>query len=521
MRVLFCLNGPNEINGPNVWLIRHLPLLKARGIEPHVLYLTYGSDEPCRFRAALHAQGIGVDDVPLGRFTEESVVALLRAIDIVRPDVFVPNYSAPAYFACRFAREAGIRTVGTLHSDDPYYHDILDVFVAGEAPWRLDAMVVVSDYLRDTACAVATPETRVLHATYGAPVPDTYAAAPDETLTLLYVGRLVERQKRIRRVVSRLCAAADAVEGVRAVLYGEGPERKEVEALLRAHSGVDGMEPVSRNRAHPAGDMCNRGRVQLGGALSPEKMMPAMARGHALVLLSDFEGLSIALMEGMACGLVPIVSAIRSGVGDLIQHGVNALVVDADSPNEFVDAVRRLREEPGFWTRLSDAARRTIAERGYTAAACADRWTALCHDLAPRGMTRELSIPEPDEIALPPRCTRPYGLRIADRRHPRQELLRVVRAGRPVYVWGAGAGGRQFLASRVVRQIDITGVIDRRAHDDTANIAGVRVRAVEHLTTVRERGQQPFIVIASMYEEEIASDLKRMGLAPEVDFISA
>jgi hypothetical protein len=28
-------------------------------------------------------------------------------------------------------------------------------------------------------------------------------------------------------------------------------------------------------------------------------------------------------------------------------------------------------------------------------------------------------------------------------------------------------------------------------------------------------------VIASMYEEEIASDLKRMGLAPEVDFISA
>jgi colanic acid/amylovoran biosynthesis glycosyltransferase len=502
MRVLFCLNGPNEINGPNVWLIRHLPLLKARGIEPRVLYLTHADGDRCRFRASLEANGIGVDDVRLGRFTEDSVVALLRAIERVRPDVFVPNYSAPAYFACRFAREAGIRTIGTLHSDDPYYHDILDVFVTADTPWRLDAMVTVSDYLQEAARAVASPGTRVVFATYGAPAPHTYATPPAESLTLLYVGRLVERQKRIRRVVSGLCAAADAVEGVRALLYGEGPQREEVEALLNAQES-------------------DQRRVQLGGALSPAEMMPAMARGHALVLLSDFEGLSIALMEGMACGLVPIVSATRSGVGDLIQHGVNALVVDPDDPAAFIGAVRCLREEPGLWTRLSDAARRTIVERGYTAETCADRWVTLCRDLAPRGMTGELSIPEPDEMVLPPRCTRPCGLRVADRRHPHQQLLRVVRAGRPVYVWGAGAGGRQFLANRFVRQIGITGVIDRRPHDDAAHIEGVRVRAVDHLAAACGNGPQPFVVIASMYEEEIASDLTRLGLASDVDFISA
>jgi glycosyltransferase involved in cell wall biosynthesis len=518
MRVLFCLNGPNEINGPNVWLIRHLPLLKARGIEPRVLYLTHYPGEDCQFRAAFHARGIEVDEVRLGRFTEESIVALLRAIDMVRPDVFVPNYSAPAYFACRFAREAGIRTIGTLHSDDPYYHDILDVFVGGEAQWQLDAMVTVSDYLQETARAVATSKTRVLQATYGAPVPDARATAPTDSLVLLYVGRLVERQKRIRRVVSRLCEATAAVAGVRGVLYGEGPERAEVEALLHAQASNRVDAPRQNGHADAAR---HGGRVRFGGALRPDQMIPAMARGHALVLLSDFEGLSIALMEGMACGLVPIVSTTRSGTGDLLQHDVNALVVDPESPGAFTHAVRRLREEPGLWTRLSDAARRTMVEGGYTADACADKWVDLCRDLAPRGMTRQLSIPGPDDIELPARCTRPHGLRIADRRHPHQLLLRVARAGRPVYVWGAGSGGRQFLASRVVRQIEIAGVIDRRAVDRSANLDGLRIHAADHLAAERARGQQPFVVIASMYEDEIARDLKGLGLAPEDDFISA
>jgi colanic acid/amylovoran biosynthesis glycosyltransferase len=500
MRVLFCLNGPNEINGPNVWLIRHLPLLQARGIEPRVLYLTHEPGKPCRFRAVLEAHGIAVDELRLCRFTEDSMAVLLRAIVAVRPDAFVPNYSAPAYFACRYAREAGIRTIGILHSDDPYYHDILDLFVAGEKPWRLDGMVAVSDYLHDLARAAATPDTRVLHATYGAPVPETRAALPGESLALLYVGRIVERQKRIRRVVNRLCAATEAVGGVRAVLYGEGPERDEVDALLRARDDD---------------------RVQLGGALAPDRMMAAMTRGHALVLLSDFEGLSIALMEAMACGLVPIVSDTRSGTGDLIQHGVNALVVDPDDQPAFTDAVRRLREEPGLWARLSAAARATIVQHGYTAETCAERWAEFCHSLAPRGLQRDVTIPEPDLIELPERRTRPHGLRVADRRHPRQPLLRVAEAGRPVYVWGAGAGGRQFLASRVAREIDVIGVIDRRANGHPMDLDGVRIHAVDRLAEECARGRRPFVVIASMYEDEIASDLKRLGLAPEQDFISA
>ncbi|WP_371821102.1 glycosyltransferase [Chloracidobacterium sp. D] len=40
------------------------------------------------------------------------------------------------------------------------------------------------------------------------------------------------------------------------------------------------------------------------------------------VLLSDYEGLPIALMEAMATGLVPICTAMRSGIGQLVVDGV-------------------------------------------------------------------------------------------------------------------------------------------------------------------------------------------------------
>lgn len=499
MRALFCLNGPNEINGPNVWLTRHLPRLRRHGIEPRVLYMSPTPDAPCRFLGALERGRIGARVVRQGRFTEEDVPTIVEAIAAERPDVFVPNYNAAAYFACRFAREAGVRTIGTLHSDDPYYHDIVDQFVRGPEPWRLDGVVAVSEYLHELASAAATPSTRVLHATYGAPLGDARAAPPGDVLTVLYVGRLVERQKRIRRVAARLCAAATTVEGVRAIVYGDGDERERIDAMVAA----------------AAGD-----RVRVAGALPPDAMLPAMLGGHALALLSDFEGLSIALMEAMACGLVPIVSDTRSGTGDLIQHDVNALVVDPACEASFVDAVRRLREEHGLWPRLSSAARRTILERGYTADECARRWASFCHGLRSSPRPRTVDVPSADALVLPARCTRPHGLRIADRRDPRPLVFAAAEDARPIYVWGAGSGGRQFLASATGRAVRVAGVIDRRAGEGLARLDDVAVHPSTRLLSERCDGRRPFVVIASIHEDEIAVELERLGLEPN-DFVSA
>jgi colanic acid/amylovoran biosynthesis glycosyltransferase len=500
MRVVFCMGGPSYICGPNVWLTRHLPLLRARGIEPRVLYLAPNPEEPCLYRTALERSGIATRSVRLTPFMEDDVAAVLEALAIEQPDIFVPNCSIAGYYAAPFARAWGIRTIGVLHSDDPFYHDLLDLFVSGPEPYRLDALVSVSDFLHDLALRTVTPTTRVVHATYGVPIDDARAEEPGDVLTLLYAGRLVEWQKRIIRLTHRLCDASLAVPGVRAVLYGEGPNRDDVDRIIAERGAAN---------------------VRVAGGLRHDGMMSAMRQGHAFVLLSDFEGLAVALTEAMACGVVPIISSTRSGTSDVIQHNVNALVVDPDDEASFVGAVRRLREESGLWARLSAAARDTIVSRGLTSEACASRWADMCRQLMPSARVGPIRVPAAETLVLPAPCTRPFGFMALDNRHPRRFLRHAIHTRRPIYVWGAGAGGRKFLASETVRASGVAGVIDRRATQIDGRLDGAPLYPPRHLAAEVQKPSRPFVVIASIHHVEIARELETMGFIPDQDFICA
>ena len=53
------------------------------------------------------------------------------------------------------------------------------------------------------------------------------------------------------------------------------------------------------------------------------------------------EGLSVALMEAMSCGLPVIASRIRGNV-DLIVEGKGGILVSPDQPDEYADAIKDL-----------------------------------------------------------------------------------------------------------------------------------------------------------------------------------
>ena len=120
--------------------------------------------------------------------------------------------------------------------------------------------------------------------------------------------------------------------------------------------------------------------VRLAGIVDAKRVQDELLACHVFALLSDFEGLPISLLEAMACGVVPICLNIRSGVPELIEHDVTGLLVD-DRGDHFVNAVRRLRNEPGLWARLSRGARAKI-EHGYSCAAVAGDWVQLFETLA-------------------------------------------------------------------------------------------------------------------------------------------
>jgi glycosyltransferase involved in cell wall biosynthesis len=298
------------------------------------------------------------------------------------PDVFVVNAVYPAaYYAGRWLKEAGIPTVGICHGGGMmgFYPGLLDEFVVGRAAYQVSGFVCNSKWLEQAVLERRPNGVLVRSIPYGIPIPESVAKRPNGQLRLAYVGRLVEDQKRISEVTHGLCRAVREVPGTEALIYGDGPDRATVEQILREEgSGLP---------------------IQLVGFVENDQILKHLLECHAVVLLSDHEGLGLSLLEGMASGVVPIGLRGAPGVTEFVVDGLTGLLV-GDRGDDFVAAVRRLREDPALWERLTRSARAKV-EADYSEKVCADRWQELFHELVnSSGPRKPLRIPR--QLHLPP-----------------------------------------------------------------------------------------------------------------------
>jgi glycosyltransferase involved in cell wall biosynthesis len=100
----------------------------------------------------------------------------------------------------------------------------------------------------------------------------------------------------------------------------------------------------------------------------------ALGAADLFVLPSAGEGLSNALLEAMASGLVPVVSPIPANL-ELVGDGRTGFVVDLGDPAGPA-ALRAVFAARGRWPELGVAARRTV-EEGCSLARVRDRWREL------------------------------------------------------------------------------------------------------------------------------------------------
>lgn len=380
MKVTFCTyDGHNCINGVNAWLRRLLPELQSREIQIQVLFIAWAPVEQCTTLPYLRQIGVDCQEIPLPYYTERQAGWILEKLAAEPPDIFVPNCMVPALYASRWVREAGIPTVGVLHNDDAQHRAIISEFVVGESAYQLSSVVGVSQFLEQQVLQQKHQGTLVKRISHGVPLPPQVASAPTERLRLAYVGRLAEEQKRISELTRALCRVLQEVSNTEAVIYGSGPDQPAVEQILQ-----------EEGKGLP---------IYLAGLVESEQVQEHLLNCQVLVLLSDYEGLGLAVMEAMACGVVPICLRIRCGIPDLVEDGVTGLLV-SDRGDDFVAAVRRLRHEPGLWERLSQQARAKM-QTEYSNKVCADRWEKFLWELH-QGTGPRRQIKVPSQFNLPP-----------------------------------------------------------------------------------------------------------------------
>lgn len=93
--------------------------------------------------------------------------------------------------------------------------------------------------------------------------------------------------------------------------------------------------------------------------------LPKLLEGHSILLFpSLFEGFSLALVEVMACGLIPVASDIPA-VSRVIEDGRNGVLIAPRSASDFAAAILRLRTEKETAERLAAAARKSARAYGW------------------------------------------------------------------------------------------------------------------------------------------------------------
>lgn len=353
-RVLLALESAGDsMGGPGSWATRIVPWLRAEGVDARVAVLHHGdSDENAGVVKVLRDSGVPTAvhcTVDIRTDTRWFIEQLAE----FPPGLFIANNVPSAMYAALNARPFGVRSAMVVHSDDPYYYKLIDAFVLGAQPSAVDLVVTVSAFLEEKLQGPLAGRVALQRIPCGAPRSETAVDWASGELHLVYVGRFSRFQKRVDDVAKALCAACDQIPGVRASMVGDGADRGIVEEILRATPGGE--------------------KVTLVGSLPPSEVPTFLHSGHVMVLLSDFEGIPIALMEGMAIGLVPVVSPIRSGIPELVFDGETGFIVE-DRDAAFVSAIRRIREDPILWQRLSTAARRQF-EQGFSPEVVLEAWS--------------------------------------------------------------------------------------------------------------------------------------------------
>ena len=343
------------LSGVNVFCETLARGLRARGFDARLL-LT----EQYTSRVALPQPMMQIpEDVPVAYLPapyEASWAArwgrFLRFLEREVPCAVIPN--ADYRNSCvlpYLSRRAAV--VGVVHSDDPLHYD--HVARLGDS-WN--RIVTVSETI-STKVAQLHPrlESRLVTIPIGVAVPPPAPRPRRPVLQAIYHGVLAVRQKRIFDLIRVLDLAAARDLPFHLVVAGTGPDEAAFLEALAPH--VDA------------------GRASFVGLQTREQIATLLDHADVMLMTSEFEGMPHALLEAMAHGCVPVVSAFASGGGEIIRDGENGLRAPIGDAEGIAAHLRGLHEEPERLQRMSEAARNAVAGGRYTEEAMVDGWQDL------------------------------------------------------------------------------------------------------------------------------------------------
>jgi len=364
-----------DVSGVTTWLQGFAAELKSRKRPFGTIIQHFGPDASSgSFFQAIEKITSSLNVIHLPADTESLCKSTLKALNAQQPRVFLPQCLPSLHFSAHYAARLGLPWVFTMHSDDPDYWAFADLVGPSK---QSGAWVVVSEYLKDN-CLAKYPDIDIRVIPYGVPVRVPTARWHPERFRVVYSGRMVEQQKRISLVAETAVHACLANERIEVVFIGDGADRANAHNIVQSHQ----LEA----------------RIRFAGRLDPPSLQRQLDDAHAIFLMSDYEGLPVSLIEGMAKGLVPMAKYCKSGVPELINPNQTGLILQ-DDPIIAGKQIAQLANDQNTWQAYSKAAY-DLAKRNYSTEVCMTKWMELIDQLQARA-TIQYPIEIPKRFELP------------------------------------------------------------------------------------------------------------------------
>ncbi|HEX6548922.1 MAG TPA: glycosyltransferase family 4 protein [Candidatus Dormibacteraeota bacterium] len=275
------------------------------------------------------------------------LVDLLRAheVDVVHVSF---SFSSLDFNLPKLCHRLGIPIVGTFHV--PYDQRVSVWSAISSAVYRLyaqalsecDGVIIFSEAQRAMLAHLGVPDHVIRVLPNGVDV-DKYSPGPSSKREefgarrlFTYIGRL-DPEKNVDDLLAAFLGGA-AEPGLKLAIVGGGAERRRLERRYR--------DP----------------RVIFTGTITDEAERIAILRASdAFFLPSDVEGLSLAMLEAMACGVATVATDVGSDGEALRGAGI---VIDPGSlVPELRSALRLLVQVPELCSVLGRLARERVVER--------------------------------------------------------------------------------------------------------------------------------------------------------------
>ncbi len=235
------------------------------------------------------------------------------------------------------------RVLSALESPSPFIEKLAFALTR-----RFELLIVrggrAEQYIRDFGGT-----NRIETITGSVEMPAKCPPVSERTIDVIFVGRLTER-KRADRFISVMHKVAQNHPDLRAAIVGDGPD---TEALQQQVAEL-GLEE----------------QIEFLGLRSD--VLDLQLKSRIFALTSRWEGLSIAMLEAMSCGTIPVVSDVGD-LRDVVESGSNGFVFDEDDIDSFAATISELLADEERMTELSAAARKMVEAR-CSREAIARRW---------------------------------------------------------------------------------------------------------------------------------------------------